>query len=141
MQAKKSVNRLRKTVCLDSYVIFYLLHKEKQYIKLERDDSLNTDTSTVKATKKARGTRHVKKIFFKNYQLYLFALPAIVATFIFSYIPMYGVQIAFRNFRIRDGFWGSQWVGLAHFRRLFEFPLLWDMVLDNCVLQNILAVS
>ncbi|HHV97866.1 MAG TPA: hypothetical protein GXX37_15645 [Clostridiaceae bacterium] len=40
----------------------------------------------------------LKKIFFDNYQLYLLMLPGIIATFIFSYIPMYGVQIALKTF-------------------------------------------
>ena len=71
----------------------------------------------------------------KHYQLYLLALPAAVATFIFSYIPMYGVQIAFRNFRFRYGIWGSPWVGLANFRRLIEFPLLWPMVRNTISLS------
>ena len=76
-----------------------------------------------------------RKNFLKWYQLYLIALPAIVATFIFSYIPMYGVQIAFRNFRFRDGIWGSPWVGLDNFRRLFAFPGLWPMVRNTLTLS------
>ena len=77
----------------------------------------------------------LKKNFLKWYQLYLIALPALVATFIFSYIPMYGVQIAFRNFRFRDGIRGSQWVWFANFERLFAFPGLWPMVRNTLTLS------
>ena len=57
-----------------------------------------------------------------NAGLYLFVLPGIVITFVFHYVPIYGVQIAFRNFSLRRGFWGSEWVGLAHFLRFFNSP-------------------
>jgi putative aldouronate transport system permease protein len=62
----------------------------------------------------------IKRWFLKYWQLYLLLIPAIVLTFIFKYIPMYGVQIAFRDYNAVDGFWGSKWVGLEHFRRFFS---------------------
>jgi putative aldouronate transport system permease protein len=46
---------------------------------------------------------------------------------VFKYVPMYGLQIAFRNYMIRDGFWNSPWVGLRWFRQFmssFYFPRL-----------------
>jgi len=46
-------------------------------------------------------------------------LPMLII-FIFSYGPMFGVQIAFKDFRPRDGIWGSPWVGLAHFKDFFS---------------------
>ena len=54
------------------------------------------------------------------YELWLFLLPAIAVIFIFRYIPMYGAQIAFRDFRPRLGFSGSPWVGLQHYVRFFN---------------------
>lgn len=58
----------------------------------------------------------------KDGSLWLFVLPGIIITFIFSYIPMYGVQIAFRNYNPKRGFMGSTWVGLEHFIRFFNSP-------------------
>ncbi len=49
-------------------------------------------------------------------------LPSLVYLFIFAYIPMYGVQIAFRDFSPRKGIWGSEWVGLEYFKRFIEYP-------------------
>ena len=54
--------------------------------------------------------------------LWMFVLPGLILTFIFSYIPMYGVQIAFRDFNPRLGFLGSPWVGFKYFIRFFESP-------------------
>jgi putative aldouronate transport system permease protein len=56
----------------------------------------------------------------RNYELYLFLVPAVVLIFCFSYLPMYGVQIAFRNYSPFLGIGKSPWVGLEHFLRFFR---------------------
>lgn len=55
----------------------------------------------------------------ENFDLLLFCLPGIVLTIVYRYIPIYGVQVAFRKYSARRGIWDSQWVGLQHFRRFF----------------------
>ena len=47
----------------------------------------------------------------RYWQLYLLILPLIVYLFIFNYMPIYGVQIAFKDFRTSLGIWGSPWAG------------------------------
>ncbi len=67
----------------------------------------------------------VKNNFFymrKNYLLYLLVLPAIVLTFIFKYVPIYGLLIAFKNYNPLQGIIGSEWVGLEHFTRFLSSP-------------------
>ena len=56
----------------------------------------------------------------RRWQLFLFLLIPVVWVIIFNYVPMVGVQIAFRKYKIRDGIWGSKWVGLAHFIKFFN---------------------
>jgi len=51
------------------------------------------------------------------WQLYVLLAPALIYIAVFKYWPMYGVQIAFRNYNPVDGFTGSPWVGLQHFIR------------------------
>jgi putative aldouronate transport system permease protein len=62
--------------------------------------------------------------------LYMFCLPGIIITLIFHYWPLYGIQIAFRNYSVRRGIWGSAWVGLEHFVRFFNSPnaglIIWN---------------
>jgi putative aldouronate transport system permease protein len=58
----------------------------------------------------------------RDYQLYLLLLPAVVYILVFHYWPMYGVQIAFKDFRASLGIWGSEWVGFRHFVRFFQSP-------------------
>ena len=57
-----------------------------------------------------------------NYILYLFLAPAIIITFIFKYVPMYGALIAFKDFSPMKGILGSEWVGLEHFRDFLTSP-------------------
>jgi putative aldouronate transport system permease protein len=71
----------------------------------------------------------------QDYQLYLLILPAFAFLFVFNYIPMYGVQIAFKNYNVLDGFWGSAWVGLDHFTRFFESPNFWALIKNTLFLS------
>lgn len=56
----------------------------------------------------------------KHWEYYLLLLIPIAVTVIFKYVPIYGVQIAFRDFNAVDGFFGSEWVGLKWFERFFN---------------------
>ena len=56
----------------------------------------------------------------KHWEFYVLLLPGIVLTIIFKYVPIYGVQIALRDYNAVDGFWGSAWVGLKWFERFFN---------------------
>ena len=59
----------------------------------------------------------------KNWQLYVFFLmPALLLTIIFKYVPMGGVLIAFEDYNVIDGIFGSKWVGLEYFRRFLSSP-------------------
>jgi len=72
----------------------------------------------------------------RNWVLYLFLLPAVAYIGVFAYAPMYGLQIAFRDFNIRDGMTGSEWVGLKWFIRFFNQPRFW-LILKNTVTLSV----
>lgn len=69
-----------------------------------------------------KGELTMKKRILRNWQLYVLLLPALIYVFIFSYRPMYGVQIALRDYTVKGGIWGSTWVGLKHFKKFIDFP-------------------
>lgn len=71
----------------------------------------------------------------KNYMLYLFLLPAVSLVFIFNYIPMYGVLIAFQDFSVTRGIFGSDWVGLDHFRSFLTSPNFFQIFLNTIKLS------
>jgi putative aldouronate transport system permease protein len=62
------------------------------------------------------------KSFLRHWQIYVLLLPAIIYLFIFSYMPMYGVHISFRNYSAKWGIWGSEWVGLDYFKQFITYP-------------------
>jgi putative aldouronate transport system permease protein len=71
----------------------------------------------------------------RHWQLYLLILPAVVYLFIFGYMPIYGVQIAFRDYTAKGGITGSEWVGLEHIIKFIKYPNFWDLI------KNTLTIS
>lgn len=67
--------------------------------------------------------------------LYIFLFPIIVYFIIFKYVPMLGTVMAFQDFKFSTGFFGSKWVGLDHFRRLFSNKGFYT-ILRNTLLLN-----
>lgn len=78
--------------------------------------------------------KKMKKKFKYNWQLYVLLLPAVIYVIIFNYQPMYGIQIAFRDFKVKAGIWKSEWVGLEHFIRFINYPNFWLMMKNTLVL-------
>lgn len=72
----------------------------------------------------------MKRDYLSKWQLYLFLLVPIVYIIIFAYIPMAGVQIAFKKYDFTLGIWGSPWSGFDHFERFFSSynfsQILWN---------------
>jgi putative aldouronate transport system permease protein len=65
---------------------------------------------------------HRKPKFSAQWELHALMLPAMIVILIFSYFPMYGIILAFKQYNPRLGVFGSDWVGFKHFIRLFEDP-------------------
>ena len=78
----------------------------------------------------------------KRWQLYLMLLPALVYIILFAYKPMYGVLIAFQDYSLKKGVWGSKWVGFDNFVRVFSsywFPVILKNTLTLSVLSLMLG--
>lgn len=73
-------------------------------------------------TKKLGSTKRSKLIkqLIRYKWVYFLFLPAFIFAFIFNYMPIFGIQIAFRDYKFVDGIWGSQFVGLKYFIRMFS---------------------
>ena len=83
------------------------------------------------ATHRSQTLRLMKR----NWLLYVFLIPAVLYIILFEYAPLYGLQIAFKNYSFANGFSGSKWVGLKWFETFFKTPRFWD------ILKNTLRVS
>jgi len=64
--------------------------------------------------------RRKRELIKRNIPLVLIALPALIYVFIFSYLPMFGVVVAFKDFKYPRGIFGSEWIGLENFKNFFE---------------------
>ena len=82
--------------------------------------------------KKKKGTW---AIFRKKWQLHAFMLIPVVYILIFAYVPMFGLQIAFKNFSMRAGIWDSPWVGLKHFENFFTSFQFWRCIRNTLIIS------
>ena len=96
--------------------------------------------TTVRA--RARATLQGQPLYLRMWKarwLYLFILPTLIYFFVFSYLPYYGLTIAFRDFRIFAGLSASPWVGLKYFREFFNSPDF-TRLLRNTLLISVLRI-
>ena len=102
--------------------------------KVNQKTQMQDTAVGVTLNKKTRWSRF-KLLLERNWQLYLLLLLPVAYMFVFHYIPMYGAQIAFKNYNVMDGIWGSEWVGMKHFVRFFNSPQFLSLI------RNTLSVS
>ena len=91
--------------------------------------------SRVYAQKKDKLWKRLAKDIKVNYLLYLLVLPGILYYIIFCYVPMPGVLMAFEDYKARSGIFGSEWIGLKHFKRFFDSYYFWVLI------RNTLRIS
>ena len=80
---------------------------------------------TMIGNKSRSGRKSFRKKFYATKSLYLFVIPGLLYYVIFKYWPIYGSQIAFRDYSPYLGFLKSPWVGLENFTRFFRSPDFW----------------
>lgn len=78
---------------------------------------------------------HFIRRLVKQWDLQLMVLPGILLVFVFSYIPMYGILMAFQNYDIFNGFLASPWVGFDNFRRFFDDPRFFEIMRNTIVIS------
>ncbi len=77
----------------------------------------------MKKKQKASLATRSKLYLIRNWQLWLMLFPAMLYILIFCYVPMYGVQLAFREYSFSAGIIGGEWVGLKYFKQYFDSPM------------------
>lgn len=78
--------------------------------------------------------------FKKNWQLHLLMLLPFLYLIIFEYAPLYGLQIAFKDYRARAGIWQSAWVGLKHFKAFFD-NYKWSQYVINTLKISLYSIA
>lgn len=77
----------------------------------------------------------------KHWQLHLLVIPPLLFFLIFKYYPMINTVLAFKDYNVIKGIWGSPWVGFQHFRLFFENPLFWTLVKNTILLSGYLLLA
>lgn len=95
--------------------------------------------STLTRTPEVRPRTSLRVRIARHWQLYLLLAPAVIYLVLFKYWPMYGVQIAFRNYNPIDGFMGSEWVGMEHILRFLN-SFQFGRVFFNTIAINVLGL-
>lgn len=84
---------------------------------------------------------HVKKSLIKHWQLYLIVIPPSLFFLIFKYYPMLNAVLAFKDYNVTKGIWGSPWVGFKHFQLFFENPLFWTLIKNTLLISGYLLLA
>lgn len=74
--------------------------------------------------------------YWKNKYLVLLFIPAVVYYIVFHYVPIYGILIAFKDYKFSQGIWGSKWVGFDHFKDLFELGSFWEVFRNTFIIST-----
>ena len=112
-------------------------------IRRSENEKIKTRVRRFAMKKKKGGSTLPRKkkgfrLAFKSYwQLYVLVLPAVLYFLVFNYLPLYGIQIAFKDYKAVKGIAGSPWVGLKHFKNFFN-AYYFDRLIINTLLLNIL---
>lgn len=81
------------------------------------------------------------RYFKANYELYILVIPAILATLVMKYIPMFYLSIAFKDYNVFAGYAGSPWVGLENFYELFRNPDFFIVLRNTIVIIIYLLIG
>ena len=84
--------------------------------------------------------KRFKKNFKRDWQLHLLVIIPVIYLIIFDFIPIYGEQIAFRDYRPRAGIWGSEWVGLRWFEDFISAHNFWE-IFKNTIIISLYSFS
>jgi len=93
-------------------------------------------------TRNARTESPIRKFFMsftgykKNLALTLMFLPIVVYFIVFKYVPMTGIVIAFKNYKIKEGIWGSAWCGLDNFTKAFATPTFARSIRNTLIISS-----
>ncbi|WP_225446540.1 ABC transporter permease [Paenibacillus rhizovicinus] len=81
------------------------------------------------------------KSFVKHWQLYLIVTPPLLYFIIFKYYPMLNAVLAFKDYNVIKGIWGSPWVGMKNFKLFFDNPNFWTLIKNTVYLSGYLLLA
>lgn len=104
---------------------------------VERWDSMRSSVTEVKIDNKLRASSAAAHYIKRAFPIYLMVLPGLLTIVLFKYLPMLGIVISFQEYSPFRGIWGSKWVGLEQFTRLFTEQQFLTLLKNTLVLNAI----
>jgi len=92
----------------------------------------------LEAATKGLGAR---RSFARHWQLYLIVAPPLLFFLIFKYYPMLNAVLAFKDYYVTKGIWGSPWVGFKNFEMFFENPVFWTLIKNTLFISFYLLLA
>lgn len=83
----------------------------------------------------------VRRWFSRNGTLLLMALPGMLILLVFSYLPMPGIILAFKDYKAAQGIWGSDWVGFSNFSYLFSTGIAWRIIRNTLFINSLFIIA
>ena len=99
----------------------------------EQSEQVRNDE--IRSRAKAANRRSLGRRLKNCWQLYVMLIPPVVYALIFLYAPLYGMQIAFKNFSVVRGITGSPWVGLKYFETFIHSYQFWPVIKNTLILN------
>lgn len=78
---------------------------------------------------------HALRAIRRDRLLYLMLIPGIIFFLLLKYWPMYGISIAFKDYKLGREIWEAPWVGLKYFRQFFQSPDCWRILLNTFIIS------
>src|SRR4051812_40058185 len=82
-----------------------------------------------------------RRLWDKNGSLFLMALPGLVLLLVFSYLPMFGIIIAFKDYKASKGLFDSDWIGFKNFEFLFGTSDAWHVTFNTLFLNSLFIIT
>ena len=95
----------------------------------------------VSAAKKKTPIKKCKQAIKRYWQLYILLAIRVIYMIIFNYVPMAGIQIAFKRFSAREGIWGGTWVGFDYFTKFFSTYKFWEILRNTLVISSYQVIA
>src|SRR6266568_4082862 len=104
------------------------------------DSTASTTRASVAVSRHQRVWSGLVRLLHKNGALLLMMAPGLALLFVFSYVPLFGLVIAFKDYRAYQGIWGSTWAGLQNFLYLFNSQDAWHITFNTLFMNALFIV-
>ncbi len=104
------------------------------------DKGLVTNQSSLVKSSRLGIMEAATRSFKKHWQLYLLIIPPALYFLIFKYYPILNAVLAFKDYNVTKGIWGSPWVGFKNFQLFFENPLFWTLMKNTIFISGYLLI-